>query len=126
VITFEYLYSRRYASKGKNWEKALTHWSSLPSDAEASFDREVRIDLERQELIAPDGITHQFPIDPTHKERLLKGLDDIALILKNIKTIEVYEESYYRDAPWLAWYSVLSRPFVRTDGYRHPPEGRQM
>lgn len=62
----------------------------------------ITVDLERQELIAPDGIIHQFSIDPIHKERLLKGLDDIALILKNIKTIEVFEESYYRDTPWLA------------------------
>jgi 3-isopropylmalate/(R)-2-methylmalate dehydratase large subunit len=42
--TFEYLHGRPYAPKGADWDKALAHWRSLPSDAEAHFDREVELD----------------------------------------------------------------------------------
>ncbi len=35
--TFAYLEGRPYAPKGKDWDKALTHWRSLPSDADASL-----------------------------------------------------------------------------------------
>ncbi len=39
------------------------------------------IDLGAQTVTAPDGTVHRFGIDATHKERLLKGLDDIALVM---------------------------------------------
>jgi 3-isopropylmalate/(R)-2-methylmalate dehydratase large subunit len=42
--TFAYLHGRPYAPKGAHWDKALAYWGSLPSDAEAQFDREVRFD----------------------------------------------------------------------------------
>jgi 3-isopropylmalate/(R)-2-methylmalate dehydratase large subunit len=42
--TFEYLKGRPYAPKGADWDKALALWRSLPSDADAGFDREVSLD----------------------------------------------------------------------------------
>jgi 3-isopropylmalate/(R)-2-methylmalate dehydratase large subunit len=42
--TFAYLHGRPYAPKGAEWDKALAYWGSLPSDADAQFDREVRLD----------------------------------------------------------------------------------
>jgi 3-isopropylmalate/(R)-2-methylmalate dehydratase large subunit len=42
--TFTYLHGRPYAPRGAEWEKALAYWGSLPSDADAQFDREVRLD----------------------------------------------------------------------------------
>ena len=42
--TFAYLHGRPYAPKGADWDKALAYWGSLPSDAEAQFDREVHLD----------------------------------------------------------------------------------
>ena len=42
--TFAYLDGRPYAPKGAEWDKALAHWGSLPSDADAQFDREIRLD----------------------------------------------------------------------------------
>lgn len=39
--TFEFLAGRRYAPSGKLWERALDHWRSLPTDANAEFDTEV-------------------------------------------------------------------------------------
>lgn len=39
--TFEYIYGREFAPKGKQWEKALTYWKSLSSDSEATYDKEI-------------------------------------------------------------------------------------
>ena len=45
---------------------------------------EISIDLEAQTVTGPDGATYRFEIDANHKERLLKGLDDIGLVMQNI------------------------------------------
>jgi 3-isopropylmalate/(R)-2-methylmalate dehydratase large subunit len=42
--TFAYLAGREYAPRGATWERALEHWRTLPSDAEARFDRDEVID----------------------------------------------------------------------------------
>ncbi len=42
--TFAYLERRAHAPSGALWEQALAEWRSLPTDADATFDREVRID----------------------------------------------------------------------------------
>lgn len=39
---------------------------------------QISIDLESQTVTGPDGVTYRFDLDPNHKERLLKGLDDVA------------------------------------------------
>jgi 3-isopropylmalate/(R)-2-methylmalate dehydratase large subunit len=43
-ITFEYLKGRRFTPQGKAWEEALAYWSTLHSDADACFDREIVFD----------------------------------------------------------------------------------
>ena len=42
--TFAYLEGRPHAPSGAAWERALDEWRSLPTDADAVFDREVVID----------------------------------------------------------------------------------
>ena len=42
--TFSYLEGRRFAPKGAEWEAALAHWKSLPSDSGATYDRVVEMD----------------------------------------------------------------------------------
>jgi 3-isopropylmalate/(R)-2-methylmalate dehydratase large subunit len=42
--TFAYLMGRPSAPKGGAWEMALSYWKTLYSDADAVFDREVRLD----------------------------------------------------------------------------------
>ncbi|MBM3219196.1 MAG: 3-isopropylmalate dehydratase large subunit [Candidatus Rokubacteria bacterium] len=42
--TFAYLAGRPYAPKGGLWDRALAFWKTLPSDPDASFDREVTLD----------------------------------------------------------------------------------
>src|SRR5215475_4441797 len=45
--TFAYLVGRPKSPKGKAWEAAMTDWQSLKSDADAHFDRTVRLDAGR-------------------------------------------------------------------------------
>ncbi len=43
--TFEYLKDRLQAPKGEAWNKAVSAWKLLPSDANATYDRELHIDV---------------------------------------------------------------------------------
>jgi len=43
-VTFEWLRGRRFAPSGPLREQALAHWRTLPSDEDAVFDAELRVD----------------------------------------------------------------------------------
>ncbi len=43
-MTIDYLRGRAFAPRGAAWDKAVAFWRSLPSDAGATFDREVSLD----------------------------------------------------------------------------------
>jgi 3-isopropylmalate/(R)-2-methylmalate dehydratase large subunit len=49
-VTYSYIEGRAHAPKGSDWEAALDDWRSLPTDAEANFDKEVTLDAAQ---IAP-------------------------------------------------------------------------
>jgi 3-isopropylmalate/(R)-2-methylmalate dehydratase large subunit len=42
--TFAYLEGRDHAPKGADWDAAVAYWSTLPTDADATFDTEVVIE----------------------------------------------------------------------------------
>ncbi len=42
--TYAYLEGREFSPRGGHWERALAFWRTLPSDADARFDREVTLD----------------------------------------------------------------------------------
>ena len=63
---------------------------------------ELTIDLEAQTVTGPDGATHRFKIDPVYRERLLKGLDEVGLVLQYLPQIEAFEQRHYGEMPWLA------------------------
>ena len=42
--TFAYLEGRQFAPTGKDWDAALDYWRTLPTDAGATFDKEVELD----------------------------------------------------------------------------------
>ncbi|HSN41460.1 MAG TPA: 3-isopropylmalate dehydratase small subunit [Burkholderiales bacterium] len=62
----------------------------------------IAVDLESQTVTGPDGAAYLFDIDPNSKEKLLKGLDDIGLVMQNIEAIEAFEKRYHGELPWLA------------------------
>lgn len=43
--TFAYLEGRPHAPRGKSFENAVAYWSTLPSDPDAEFDREISFDV---------------------------------------------------------------------------------
>ncbi len=64
---FEYLAAgdRPFAPRGEAWDRALAHWRTLPSDADAAYDRELSIDAA---AIAPQvtwGTSPGMVIDVT-------------------------------------------------------------
>ena len=59
------------------------------------------VDLENQKLSTPAGTVVEFEIDPFRKENLLGGYDDIALSLKHVEKIDVFETKQKEAMPWL-------------------------
>ncbi len=45
-ITFDYIKGRPYAPSQEHWEKAIEYWSSLPSDQDAFYDKELIINSD--------------------------------------------------------------------------------
>ncbi|OGT73126.1 MAG: 3-isopropylmalate dehydratase small subunit [Gammaproteobacteria bacterium RIFCSPLOWO2_12_47_11] len=59
------------------------------------------INLEDQTVRTPAEENMIFEIDSGHKERLLKGLDEIAVTLTCSDNIRTYEKKRASEAPWL-------------------------
>jgi 3-isopropylmalate dehydratase len=73
---------------------------ALGEDAEAGL--ELQVDLEKQEVRRANGkpaIT--FTADPFRRHCLLNGLDDIALTLQKVGTVEKFEQRRSELWPWL-------------------------
>jgi 3-isopropylmalate/(R)-2-methylmalate dehydratase large subunit len=45
--TFQYLAGRANAPRGADWPRALAHWATLPTDTEATFDRDLALDATK-------------------------------------------------------------------------------
>jgi len=80
----------------------------LPADAVATLMQEAKganhvffVDLESQTVSAPSGALHRFDIDPGHKQKLLKGLDDIGQSLAQADAIAAFEARRRLQTPWL-------------------------
>lgn len=74
----------------------------LREQLHASPGAQITVDLETQSVTGPDGAVHRFDIDPNHKERLLRGLDDIGLVMQYEKEIVAFEQRHHAELPWLA------------------------
>ncbi len=53
--TFEYLRGRRHAPQGADWDAAVAHWRTLPTDEGAVFDRSIVIDASTLEPMVTYG-----------------------------------------------------------------------
>lgn len=62
----------------------------------------LKIDLERQVVIKPDGTELPFDVQPFRKFCLLNGFDDIALTLRHAEKIRAFEAERLMQKPWLA------------------------
>ena len=61
----------------------------------------LRIDLEQQNIVSPDGFIIKFEVDAFRKHCLLNGLDDIGLTLQHVGEIKAYEGAHQLAQPWL-------------------------
>ena len=60
------------------------------------------IDLERQQIIKPDGQEMPFEVQAFRKYCLLNGFDDIGLTLRHADKIRAFEAQRLTQKPWLA------------------------
>jgi len=80
-----------------------------PRDADAFIARVVAVDgsgsftvdLAAQRISGPGGSDVAFDIAPADRLRLLEGLDDIGLTLKQMAEIEAFEQRITAAQPWL-------------------------
>jgi len=92
-ITYQYLHGRPFAPTGVKWQEALEYWRSLPSDADAVFDREVRIDASTLAPMVSWGTSpdDSLPIgaripdpanesNPRRRAAMLRTLDYMGLV----------------------------------------------
>jgi len=63
---------------------------------------ELKIDLERQAVIRPQGEEIAFDVLPFRKYCLLNGFDDIGLTLRHKDKIAAFEAERLATKPWLA------------------------
>ena len=82
----------------------------LPADACSALRDQLRekpgsqlsIDLQSQTITDTAGAAHRFAIDAVYKERLLKGLDEVGLVLEHLPEIEAFEARHHGEHRWLA------------------------
>ncbi|ACX96541.1 3-isopropylmalate dehydratase small subunit [Halothiobacillus neapolitanus] len=82
---------------------------ALPEEVVDQLFREVAadkgyqltVDLEKQQIIKPDGSVIPFEVDAFRRHCLLEGLDDIGLTLQHAADIRAYESRRQQTAPWL-------------------------
>ena len=72
----------------------------LMEDAEKGGNARLSVDLEKQQIVRPDGEVIDFDIDPFKKHCLLNGLDDIALTLQKDDKIGAFEDGHKTAQPW--------------------------
>ena len=90
--TYAYLEGRPYAPQGKDWDAAMAYWRTLPSDADAEFDRDAVLDGEDIAPMVTWGTSpeHALPItgavpdpeqetDPARRTAFAHALDYMGL-----------------------------------------------
>ena len=66
---------------------------------------QMTVDLQAQVIRTGDGASLSFDVDPTRREALLNGLDDIGLTLRDDVLIRAWQDRDRTRRPW-AWRTV--------------------
>ena len=61
----------------------------------------LRVDLPAGVVMAPDGSSHPFTLEPDERQVLLAGLDAIALTWRHRPAIEAFEATDRQRRPWV-------------------------
>ncbi|MFT5447791.1 MAG: 3-isopropylmalate/(R)-2-methylmalate dehydratase small subunit [Gammaproteobacteria bacterium] len=62
---------------------------------------EISVDLQAQTVIGPSNTVYSFEIAPFDKNRMLKGLDDIAMTRQYDSDFSTYESKHEKEYDWL-------------------------
>ena len=74
---------------------------TLFAQAAATPGYRLKIDLEAQSIIRPDGVALKFDVDEFRKYCLLNGFDDVGLTLRHADKIREFETKRRAQFPWL-------------------------
>lgn len=74
---------------------------TLFSEMYADEGYQLKIDLNDQVVVRPNGSRHSFEVDAFRRHCLLNGFDDIGLSLQHAEDIKIYEQQRRQTAPWL-------------------------
>jgi 3-isopropylmalate/(R)-2-methylmalate dehydratase large subunit len=75
-MTIAYIAGRRFAPVRDDWEKAIAHWRSLPTDADAAFDKVVKIDATQLSPFVTWGTNPGMVAPVTGRVPEIKGLQE--------------------------------------------------
>lgn len=81
------------------------------NDVRSASEYEISVDLENCIISLPHGDRLKFEVEPTAREKLLNGWDDIELTLTQANEISTFESSRWAHLPWLA----PSKPSSKTN-----------
>jgi len=70
-------------------------------EVEAQPGYKLAIDLEKQAITTPSGLSFGFDVDAHRKYCLLNGFDDIGLTLRHVDKIKEFEAKHRAAQPWL-------------------------
>jgi 3-isopropylmalate/(R)-2-methylmalate dehydratase large subunit len=92
-VTFEYLKGREFAPKGADWDKAVAHWKTLPSDEGAVYDKSITLEAADLEPMITYGtnpgmgmkITGRVPAVESFTEASQKAAFEKALTYMGLK-----------------------------------------
>ncbi len=73
----------------------------LFNEVAAHSGMRITIDLPAQTVTAPGAKPMHFDIEPSRKECLVNGWDEIGLTLRHADEIRAYEEKRKRSEPWI-------------------------
>jgi len=73
----------------------------LLDDISGSAKYELTIDIQNQTIKTPNDTVFSFDINPSDKERIILGYDDIGLTLKHSDKIKEYETKMKIKKPWI-------------------------
>jgi 3-isopropylmalate/(R)-2-methylmalate dehydratase large subunit len=60
--TFQYMATREFRPRAEYWDRALAYWRTVPSEADAVFDRDETIDMSRLEPQVTWGVSPEHVI----------------------------------------------------------------
>ena len=73
----------------------------LLDDISGSAKYELTIDIQNQTIKTPNDMVFSFDINPSDKERIILGYDDIGLTLQHSDKIKEYESKMKIKKPWM-------------------------